>query len=70
VGNVVIIMDDVVVVVIIIGYDRINVVPFKHSSASGPRYKVSVTDVVSVRKSRKTDTSSAQYGMMSRLALT
>ena len=41
----------------------------KHSSASGPRYKVSVTHVASVRKSWKTDTSSTQYGMMSRLAL-
>jgi len=41
----------------------------KHSSASGPRYKVSVTRVVSVRKSGKTDTSSTLYGMMRRLAL-
>jgi len=42
----------------------------KHSSASGPRHKVSVTHNASVRKSWKTDTSSTQYGMMSRLALT
>ena len=38
----------------------------KHSSDSGPCYKVSVTHVASVRKSWKTDTSSTQYGMMSR----
>jgi len=37
----------------------------KHSSASGARYKVSVTHVV--RRSGKTDTSSTQYGMMRRL---
>ena len=42
----------------------------RHSSASGRRYKVNVTHVVSVRKSGKTDTSSTQYGMMRRLALT
>jgi len=42
----------------------------RHSSASGPRYKVSVTHVVSVRRSGKTDTSSSKYGMMSKLALT
>jgi len=42
----------------------------RHSSTSGPRYKVSVTHVVSVRKSGKTDTSSMQYRMMRRLALT
>jgi len=42
----------------------------RHSSASGPRYKVSVTHFASVRKSWKTDTSSTLYGMMSRLALT
>jgi len=42
----------------------------RHSSASGPRYKVSVTDVVSVRRSGKTDTSSTQDGMMRRLTLT
>ena len=34
------------------------------SSASGQRYKVSVTDVFSVRKSWKTDTSSTISGMM------
>ena len=42
----------------------------KHSSASGPHYKVSVTRVVSVRRSGKTDTSSTQYGMIRRLTLT
>ena len=42
----------------------------RHSSASGPHYRVSVTHVVSVRKSWKTDTSSTQYGMTRRLALT
>ena len=42
----------------------------KHNSTSGPRYKVSVTHVVSVRRSGKTDTSSAQYGMKRRLTLT
>jgi len=42
----------------------------RHSSASGPRYRVSVTHVVSDRRSGKTDTSSTQHGMMSRLALT
>ena len=41
----------------------------RHSSASGPRYKVSVTHFVSVRRSGKTDTSSTQYGMMRRLTL-
>jgi len=41
----------------------------RHSSASGPRYKVSVTDVVSVRRSGKTDTFSTQCGMMRRLTL-
>ena len=45
-------------------YDRINVV--QAHRASGPRYKVNVTHVVSVRRSRKTDTSSTQYGMMRR----
>ena len=42
----------------------------RHSSASGPRYKVNVTHAVIVRRSRKTNTSSTQYRMMSRLALT
>jgi len=40
----------------------------KHNSASGPRYKVSVTHVVSVRKPGKTDgpASLSKYGMMRR----
>ena len=42
----------------------------RHSSVSGPRYRVSVTHVVSVRRSGKTDTSSTQYEMMRRLLLT
>jgi len=42
----------------------------KHSSTSGPRYEVSVTNVVSVRRSGKTDTSSSQCGMKRRLTLT
>ena len=63
----------VIIIIIIVRVDSINSLgagTARDSSASGLRYKVNVTHVVSVRRSGKTDTSSTQYRMMSRLALT
>jgi len=59
-----------IIIIIVVVNDWINM--SQTQQHSGPRYKVNVTNAVSVRKSWKTDTSSTMYGNVGlyRLALT